>query len=287
MKRRGFIKAVGLGAGPLAFSACTGGGPVGTGDATRASEGADASAPAAKPSPRPLPAAKPGSKMKLGLVTYLWGKDWDLDTLIRNCERSKVLGVELRTTHKHGVEPSLSAAERVDVKRRFADSAINFVSIGSNECFDNPDGAKLGRAMEAVKAFVKLSHDVGGSGVKVKPNGFHKKVPREKTIEQIGKSLNALGRFAADYGQEIRLEVHGQCSPLPVIRQIMDVADHERVAVCWNSNPEDLKGDSKDPKAVWMITRAPCSIVINSCRTWMPLMSGSRRSTMATDALTV
>jgi len=30
----------------------------------------------------PLFGAKPGSKMRLGLVTYLWGQDWDLPTLI-------------------------------------------------------------------------------------------------------------------------------------------------------------------------------------------------------------
>ena len=61
---------------------------------------------------------------------------------------------------------------------------------------------------EATKAFVKLSNDVGGSGVKVKPNSFHQGVEREKTIAQIGQSLNTLGAFAADYGQEIRIEVH-------------------------------------------------------------------------------
>ena len=54
-------------------------------------------------------ADKPGSKMRFGLVTYLWAKDWPLPTLIANCEKSKVLGVELRTTHKHGVEIKLNA----------------------------------------------------------------------------------------------------------------------------------------------------------------------------------
>ena len=47
--------------------------------------------------------ARPGSKMKFGLVTYQWGKDWDLPTLIANCEKTKVLGVELRPEHAHGV----------------------------------------------------------------------------------------------------------------------------------------------------------------------------------------
>jgi sugar phosphate isomerase/epimerase len=188
-------------------------------------------------------AVAPGSKMKLGLVTYLWGRDWDLPTLLANCEKSGVLGVELRTTHAHGVEPSLNAAQRAEVRKRFDDSPVEFVGPGSNECFDHPDAGRLEAAIEAAKAFVQLSHDCGGSGVKVKPNSFHKDVPREKTIEQIGKSLNVLGQFAGDLGQQIRLEVHGQCSPLPVVRRIMDVADNPSVGVCWNSNGQDLEGE--------------------------------------------
>jgi len=188
-------------------------------------------------------AEKPGSKMKLGLVTYLWGRDWDLPTLIANCAATNVLGVELRTTHAHGVEPGLSAVERQEVKKRFDDSPVTCVGPGSNERFCYPDAAGLKKAIEATKAFVKLSHDVGGSGVKVKPNDFHPGVPREKTIEQIGRSLNELGRFADDYDQEIRLEVHGQCSELPTIAAIMAVADHPRVGVCWNSNDADLAGE--------------------------------------------
>jgi sugar phosphate isomerase/epimerase len=192
---------------------------------------------------RALPAERPGSRMKLGLVTYLWGKDWDLPTLIANCEKAEVLGVELRTTHAHGVEPSLNVGERMDVKKRFADSRVTFVGPGSNERFDHADPQALKAAIEATKAFLKLSHDCGGSGVKVKPNSFHKDIPREKTLEQIGESLGVVGAFGADYGQEIRLEVHGQCAPLPIIRQIMDVADHPNVGVCWNSNAQDLEGE--------------------------------------------
>ncbi len=187
-----------------------------------------------------LPA--PGSAMKFGLVTYLWGQDWDLPTLIKNCTASKVLGVELRTTHAHKVEPSLNAAQRTEVKKRFADSPVTMVGIGSNERYDNPNPAVVAKAIEATKAFIKLSHDVGGTGVKVKPDRFHKGVEQEKTIEQIGKALNQLGEYADGWGQEIRLEVHGQCSQLPTIRKIMDVAQNKNVGVCWNSNGQDLQG---------------------------------------------
>ncbi len=187
-------------------------------------------------------AALEKSSIRFGLVTYLWGKDWDLPTLINNCEESGVLGVELRTTHAHGVEPELTASERREVRKRFADSPVTLLGPGSNERFDNPDPAVVTTAIERTRSFIQLSHDVGGTGVKVKPDRFHEGVPRDQTIRQIGESLNTLGRFAADYGQEVRLEVHGQCSPLPIIRRIVEIARHPSVALCWNSNPTDLQG---------------------------------------------
>jgi sugar phosphate isomerase/epimerase len=182
------------------------------------------------------------NKVKLGMVTYLWGQDWDLPTLIANCRKAQIQGVELRTQHKHGVEPGLSEPERREVKKRFEDSPVKFVGSGSAECFDSPDPEKLKRAIVATKAFVKLSHDCGGSGVKVRPNDFHPNTPREKTIEQIGKSLNIVGKYAADYGQDIRLEVHGSCCELSTMKAIMDFVTEKNVGLCWNSNAQDIKG---------------------------------------------
>ena len=46
--------------------------------------------------------------MKLGLVTYNLAKDWDLDTIIARCAQHRFAGVEVRTTHAHGVEVSLA-----------------------------------------------------------------------------------------------------------------------------------------------------------------------------------
>ncbi len=183
------------------------------------------------------------SRMAFGLVTYQWGNDWDLDTLVRNCEAAKIFGVELRTTHAHGVEPELEKAQRRDVQRRFSDSPVELVGLGSDERFDNPDPTVLKKAIAKVKEFIRLSHDVGGTGVKVKPDRFHEGVPREQTIEQIGRALNEVAAYGAGYGQQVRLEVHGRCAELPTIEAIMEVADHKNAAICWNSNPQDLAGD--------------------------------------------
>jgi sugar phosphate isomerase/epimerase len=190
--------------------------------------------------------AKP-STLRLGLVTYNLAKDWDLPTLIRNCEQTGFQGVELRTTHAHGVEVSLTKPQRADVRKRFADSRVELMGLGSAFDYHTPDAAKLRKDIEATKEYMVLAHDVGAPGVKVRPNGLPKEVPVEKSLEQIGKSLRELGEFGEGYGIQIRLEVHGQgTSQLPQIRRIIDVADHRMVGVCWNSNPTDLDGDGFD-----------------------------------------
>ncbi len=193
-----------------------------------------------------LLAADPSKKikMKFGLVTYLWGQHMDLPTVIKACETSGLQGVELRTEHKHGVEPTLSKAERDEVRKRFKDSSVTLVGYGSNAEFHSNDPAKVKANIELTKRYIQLMADCGGSGVKVKPNGFAKDVPREKTIEQIGLALNEVAAYGQQYGQQIRVEVHGSgTSELPVIRDIFKVADHPNAKVCWNSNGEDLKGD--------------------------------------------
>lgn len=189
-------------------------------------------------------ASQSSTTMRLGLVTYQWGKDMKLDELLSACEQSGLLGVELRTEHRHAVEPGLSALERAEIKKRFADSPVQLVGYGSNCEYHSDHPEEVRRNIELTKKYVQLMHDCGGTGVKVKPNSFPEGLTRQQTIEQIGKSLNEVALYAEGYGQQIRVEVHGRgTSQLPVMRDIFKVATHPNVAVCWNSNPDDLSGE--------------------------------------------
>jgi len=181
------------------------------------------------------------SGMKLGLVTYQWGKDWDLPTLIKNCETSGLLGVELRTQHAHGVEPVLTPTEREEVKKRFADSPVECVGYGSNQEYHSPNPDELKKNIEGTFELIKLCHDIGATGVKVKPNNLPDEVPPEKTIAQIGDALNQVGKFAADYGQVIRVEVHGRkTAEIPNMKAIFEHVIDPNVFMCWNCNNQDL-----------------------------------------------
>lgn len=178
--------------------------------------------------------------MKFGMVTYLWGRDLPLPVLLETCAKSKIGGVELRTTHAHGVEPRLTPTQRQRIRDDFERSGVELVGLGSDERFDSPEESRFRSAIEATRAFLELSHDLGGGGVKVKPDRFHEGVPRERTIQQIATGLCEVGRTAEQLGQEVRLEVHGDCSDPAVIHSIMMQVDSPAVRVCWNSNPRDL-----------------------------------------------
>ena len=187
------------------------------------------------------------SKMKLGTVTYNLAKDWDIETIIKNCEEAKFQGVELRTTHAHKVEVNLTAPQREVVRKRFKDSNVELMGLGSAFDYHTPDQTQLRKTIEASKEYIKLAHDVGASGVKVRPNAFPKDVPQERTLEQIGTSLREIGEFGDSHGVQIRMEVHGSgTSLLPNIKRMIDIANHANVGVCWNSNPTDLEGDGFD-----------------------------------------
>ncbi len=181
--------------------------------------------------------------MKLGLVTYNLAKDWDIPTIIGKCTANGFEGVELRTTHAHGVEPHLSPAQRAEVRRMFADSPVTLVGLGSTFEYHAADPEELRRNIEGTKAFCRLAADVGAQGVKVRPNGVQDAlgIPREKTFEQIGRSFDHCAAYAAELGVELRMEIHGHVTQEPQnFARIMAYVEHPNAKICWNSNPTDV-----------------------------------------------
>ena len=179
--------------------------------------------------------------MRLGLVTYQWGKDWDLPSLIENCMKVGLTGVELRTQHAHRVETSLNTSQRAEVKKRFADSSVTCIGYGSNFEYHNPDQKLLRNNIDQTKEYIKLCKDIGATGIKVKPNNLPSGVPKEKTIAQIAASLNEVGKYAQDFDQLVRVEAHGTLTQeLPNMKAIFDQVTEPNVKICWNSNDCDL-----------------------------------------------
>jgi sugar phosphate isomerase/epimerase len=212
--------------------------------------------PTAAAAPAPTNTKAP-LKFRLGIVTYNIAANWDVPTILKVCKNVGLSPVELRTTHKHDVELSLSKEKRKEVRQRFADAGIEIWGCGTTCEFHSPNSAEVQRNIELCKRFIELAADIGGKGVKVRPNGLPKNVPIEKTLEQIGKSLIPCGKAAADAGVEIWVEVHGgtQHPPdkdgkrygsahPPYVKKMMEHCGHPKVGLTWNSNPGDVRNKS-------------------------------------------
>ena len=191
------------------------------------------------------PWAKKGPDMRFGFTTYTWGRDWDVPTIIANCTKARALGVELRTSsnYTHGVELTIGAARRSEVKKQFADSPITLVGLATSERYDSPDEAAFKKAIENTKGYLQLNHDIGASGIRVFPNDFHKEEPQETTIERIVKALNILGPVAGSLGQEIRLENHGSAGEMVNLAKIMAQVSDPNVRLKLNCDARNMKGE--------------------------------------------
>lgn len=181
----------------------------------------------------------------LGLVTYNVGKDLALPDLLKVAKEGGVQAIELRTSHKHGVEPSLNASQRAEVRKRFEDAGIIAWGCGSVCEFHSTDAAVLRKNLDECKRFVDLVADIGAKGVKVRPNGFNRNEKQADTLKRIGDAVRVCAENAATAHVEIWVEVHGAGTQEPANMQaIMKHCGHPAAGVTWNSNPTDVKNGS-------------------------------------------
>jgi sugar phosphate isomerase/epimerase len=196
----------------------------------------------------PTRADAPSKPLKLGLMSYNLAKDWDIDTIIKNCTETGFEHIELRTTHAHGVEVTMSKEQRRTVRKRFEDAGLK-ISLASGFAYHYPDAAQLRKEIEGTKQYTILAQDVGAIGIRVFPNALPggKGIPEEQTLRQIGKSLAEVGAFAHDHGVDIRVEIHGTGTNIvSKVKAMVDYSQSPYVYINWNCEANDVKGPGFD-----------------------------------------
>jgi len=190
----------------------------------------------------------PPKPLKLGLMSYNLAKDWDIDTIIKNCTQTGFEHIELRTTHAHGVEVKMSKEQRQTVRKRFEDAGLK-ISLASGFAYHYPDPAQLRKEIEGTKEYVLLAQDVGALGFRVFPNALlaNKGIPEEQTMRQIGKALAEVCPFAHEHGVTIALEVHGSGTNIVgKVKQMVDYSECPYAYINWNCDANDAKGPGFD-----------------------------------------
>jgi len=181
--------------------------------------------------------------MKLGLLTFNIAKEWDLDTLLEKVKELKFDGVEFRvdSEHRHGVELERTKEERAEIRKKCEDAGVVVCGLGSGCKYDSPDENDVRENIERTKRLLELCADVGASGLKVFGNNFHEKegIPREKTIEQVGKAVAECAKTAEDLGVDLRFEMHGDFTAPDDCLKVVELADSPRICLIFNCNKTD------------------------------------------------
>src|SRR3569833_3503956 len=105
-------------------------------------------------------------------VTYNLLQNMDLETCIKTLEKAGFAASELRTGHKHGVEPGISQEERAKVRERFTQTKVKLLSYGSTCEFESPDEAVRRQKIETAIKIVDLAKDTGAIAVLVRLFGL-------------------------------------------------------------------------------------------------------------------
>ncbi len=143
-------------------------------------------------------------------------------------------GIEPRLDahHAHGVETSLTRAQRQQVKARVADSPVALACLAVSSRFADPKTAP--GHLDNLKRELELAADLGVPTVRVFGGQFPQEVSRDEAIDHVSAALATMAAQAAAGGVALCLETHDAwCHPAHVV-QIMEAVNRDSVRVNWD-----------------------------------------------------
>ncbi len=183
--------------------------------------------------------------MKYSFMTFSC-PEWELGTIIREATRLGYHGLEPRAEaeHKHGIELSLSAAQRAQVRRKFEDAGFAVGCVATSVRFSMADPAERAKMGERAKAYIDLAADLGCQRIRVFGGAIPDGVEKATCKAYVAESLAKIGPYAAERGVWICLETHDHFSRAAEVADTLVQADAPGLAANWDWQHPFTQGET-------------------------------------------
>lgn len=225
-----------------------------------------------EPPPFILPAMS-----KLAFMTSIC-PEWPLTTILEVMDRHGYEGLEPRLgwPNQAGLVPELSKAKRQEISARFQDRGKSICCLATGARFALADPASIKDQVEETRNAIEMAADLGAPLVRIF-GGDHGEGELTAIAHRTAEALRPVLDFADDHGITLAFETHDFWCHSPLVRKIIQLANHPRLGVLWDfmhtqrvfETPEESAAiigpltvhahvhDSRLPPPEYKLTRCP------------------------------
>jgi|GEM_PF-5675583 len=181
-----------------------------------------------------------GEFITFGFSTADWGRDWDILLLIETLQEIGINQVELGEGHAHEISPALTPGQRTTRRDQFQEAGILVTGMQLTSKVTAEDEASIATLVDNLKQTIRLSHDVGGSGVRVNLGDLKGDTA---LIANTAKALKEMGEFAIGFGQEIRVEAWAGDTSLDDLVAVLKATNDDQVRIAFGVRNAEKGGE--------------------------------------------
>src|SRR6185369_576443 len=137
------------------------------------------------------------------------------------------------------------APDRIEQsKKEVAAHGLKISCVSSSSEMHHKDPAKRAQQLADAKKFIDLASTLGVPNVRVFGNKIEG--PQDEVVAWVADGLRQLGDYAGPKNVTVIIESHGDFTTSPILKAVLEKANHPHVALLWDANHTFVDG-KEDP----------------------------------------
>ena len=170
-----------------------------------------------------------------------------LDDMLSTARQYGYDGIEPRlfASHAHGIEVTMTAAERKVAKAKAADSGIALACVATSCRYADP--ASSAENIEITRQCIDLAGDLGAPTIRVFGGQLGEGLSREDATDLVAESLASVAELAAQRGVLVCVETHDAWTNPPHLAAVLEQVNHPNIVINWDiMHPVRVSGVSME-----------------------------------------